>query len=120
MNVIRISGALRFVQDFLRNMQNEINGQLQYYVEMVGGYCYCTLVIFHAQHVILQVYGGQLGDTEAISITNFFYDLPTSNKRRNPYIYENSKNPLRLYSLPDLFDRTPSYGKISGFVYPCV
>ena len=48
---------------------------------------------------------GQIQDGD--SVENLFYDLPTTPKRRNRYLYPNSDpESLRIHALPQLLKRT--------------
>lgn len=52
-----------------------------------------------------QLYGGRLEDKEDIDMSVYFYDLPTTAKRRNKHIYPSSKaGSLKVLDLPLLFD----------------
>jgi hypothetical protein len=57
----------------------------------------------------------QYGDEEAVTIDTYFYDQPTTNLRRNPYIIPSDKqNPLNVISLSDLLEGGEPF---NGFVY---
>lgn len=48
---------------------------------------------------------GQIKDGD--DVENLFYDLPTTPKRRNQYLYPNSEpGSLRIHALPQLLKRT--------------
>ncbi len=51
-------------------------------------------------------------------MVNYFYDLPTTSKRRNRYIYPtNSLGSLKIANLPELFSRK-QFKRLSPYVYP--
>ncbi|KAI1789267.1 glycosyltransferase family 24 protein [Ganoderma leucocontextum] len=74
----------------------------------------------HLQHVQLKVYKGELTDEEhADSMATYFYDLPTTAKRRNMYIHRSAKaGDLRIFSLPDLIEANGLKSTHGTFVYP--
>lgn len=52
-----------------------------------------------------QYYEGNIQDGDAVE--NMFYDLPTTPKRRNRYLYPSSEpESLRIHALPQLLKRT--------------
>jgi hypothetical protein len=66
-----------------------------------------------------QMQEGVLTDDNTQSMSNYFYDLPTTNLRRNQHIYPSSTaGSLRLYNLPDVFARTGFSSASSTFLYP--
>jgi len=69
--------------------------------------------------IISKVYEGVVSDeTRGESMTNYFYDLPTTSKRRNRYIFPpNSPGSLKIANLPDLFSRK-QFNRLSPYVYP--
>ncbi|KAL6299204.1 glycosyltransferase family 24 protein [Sparassis latifolia] len=81
--------------DFLRQLQLELGQQLQYLQE--------------------QIATGHLRDNDIETISTYFYDLPTTAKRRNTYIHT-GKSGMNMINLPDLLSRVkyPS----GSFVYP--
>ena len=71
----------------------------------------------HLQHLQLKVYKNEL--TEADDVANYFYDLPTTAKRRNMYINPSPKaGGLRIFSLPDLIERNGLRSTAGSFIYP--
>ncbi|KAJ7785207.1 UDP-glucose:glycoprotein glucosyltransferase-domain-containing protein [Mycena maculata] len=82
--------------NFWRSMQGEVAQQLQ--------------------HLQEAVYGGKISD-ETTGISTYFYDLPTSSLRRNPYIFPPSGE-LKIVSVPELFARTGFRAAPATFVYP--
>ncbi|KAF4586958.1 hypothetical protein EYR40_010976 [Pleurotus pulmonarius] len=68
---------------FLRHLQTESGLQTTYLQE--------------------RLYTGELKEEAAETISTYFYDLPSTNERRNRHIYPSSDaNSLRIYSLPEL------------------
>ncbi|RPD60390.1 glycosyltransferase family 24 protein [Lentinus tigrinus ALCF2SS1-7] len=71
----------------------------------------------HLQHLQFKVYKGEL--TEEDDVSTYFYDLPTTAKRRNMYIHPSPKaGSLRIFSLPDLIERNGLKSSAGSFVYP--
>ncbi|KAI0715904.1 glycosyltransferase family 24 protein [Cerioporus squamosus] len=63
------------------------------------------------------VYKNELTDEDDVS--NYFYDLPTTAKRRNMYIHPTPKSgSLRIFSLPDLIERNGLKSSAGSFLYP--
>ncbi|KAF9027018.1 hypothetical protein BDZ89DRAFT_1102004 [Hymenopellis radicata] len=86
-------------ENFLRAMQNEVAQQLQ--------------------HLQEQIYEGALTDDDAKSIATYFYDLPTTQKKRNRYIIPSSTiGGLTIYSLPAVFATSGFDPSPGAFVYP--
>ncbi|KAJ7032380.1 UDP-glucose:glycoprotein glucosyltransferase-domain-containing protein [Mycena alexandri] len=83
--------------NFWRMMQGEVAQQLQ--------------------HLQEAVYGGKITDETTGNISTYFYDLPTSSLRRNPYIFPASGD-VPIVSLPELLKRTGFRITPSTFVYP--
>jgi UDP-glucose:glycoprotein glucosyltransferase len=93
-------------------MQGEVGNQLQFLQEQVSYPCSSCHTLMNCDHV--QVYMGLLSDSiEDVSV--YFYDLPTSAKRRNRYIFPTNKPgaSLRVVCLPEVFAQT-GYEAISG------
>lgn len=64
------------------------------------------------------MYSGTLSD-DSQDMSVFFYDLPTSAKRRNALIYPSNKlGDLQIVALPDLFSRTGFEAKAGSYVVP--
>ncbi|PIL30079.1 hypothetical protein GSI_07656 [Ganoderma sinense ZZ0214-1] len=76
----------------------------------------------HLQHVQLKVYKGELTDEEhADGMATYFYDLPTTAKRRNAYVHPSAKagaGDLRIFGLPDLIEANGLKSSPGAFVYP--
>lgn len=69
------------------------------------------------QHFQEAVYGGKITDETTGNISTYFYDLPTSSLRRNPYISPASGD-VQIVSIPELLKRTGFRITPSTFVYP--
>jgi UDP-glucose:glycoprotein glucosyltransferase len=66
----------------------------------------------------LQVYSGKLTDDSVESMSNYFYDLPSSTKRRNRHIIPGSApGSLRIFNLPEIFSQTDFKTSASSFIY---
>ncbi|KAI6043927.1 glycosyltransferase family 24 protein [Pisolithus marmoratus] len=96
---------LSLSDNFLRQIASEATAQLQILQEMV--------------------YVGEITDADAPSLSTFFYDLPSTVTRRNPYISVNVKaghNPdsrgLEIFDLTELFSRTGFATDENSFVLP--
>ena len=93
--------TVTYAQDFLRYLQTESAE--------------------HLQHVQLKVYKGELTDEEhADGMATYFYDLPTTAKRRNAYVHPSSAKAgdLRIFALPDLVEANGLGSSPGAFVYP--
>ncbi|KAJ4470665.1 glycosyltransferase family 24 protein [Lentinula edodes] len=86
-----------FDESFLRNMQTEISRQLM--------------------HLQEEIYEGHLTEEDNGRISSYFFDLPTTARRRNKYIVP-SKDNLDIISLPELQKDSSSIFAPSSFVYP--
>ncbi|OSX61274.1 glycosyltransferase family 24 protein [Postia placenta MAD-698-R-SB12] len=84
---------------FLRAMQIEFGGQMAFLQEKIAT--------------------GKLTDEELPNISTYFYDQPTSAKRRNAYIYPSGKtDDLQIFSLLDLVGKNGFPRQSESFVYP--
>ncbi|KAF9513801.1 glycosyltransferase family 24 protein [Hydnum rufescens UP504] len=86
--ILRIVSMLMKVddQDFLKNLQIENAKQTQFLQE--------------------EILTGRLEDDEGRDMSVYFYDLPTTAKRRNRHVYPSTQaGSLKVFSLPDLFDQ---------------
>ncbi|KAI0676218.1 glycosyltransferase family 24 protein [Trametes maxima] len=84
---------------FLQYLQMEYNQQLQ--------------------HLQYKVYKGELTEDDAEKLSTYFYDLPTTAKRRNMYIHASQKpGNVRIFSLPELIERNGLNSTPGAFVYP--
>ncbi|KAI0754012.1 glycosyltransferase family 24 protein [Daedaleopsis nitida] len=73
----------------------------------------------HIQHLQYKVYSGELTDEDAAQVATYFYDLPTTAKRRNMYIHPSNKaGSLRIYSLPELIEGNGLSSAPGAFMYP--
>ncbi|KAJ7513036.1 glycosyltransferase family 24 protein [Mycena galericulata] len=88
---------LEMDDNFWRAMQVEIGLQLQHFQEAL--------------------YSGKITDEMSGSIGTYFYDLPTSSLRRNPYIFPKSGD-VRVVDMPALFGHTGFRVAPGTFVYP--
>ncbi len=76
-----------------------------------------SLGLLDPQDISLQVYKNELTDEDDVS--NYFYDLPTTAKRRNMYIHPSpGAGSLRIFSLPDLIERNGLKSSPGSFLYP--
>ncbi|KAH9887933.1 glycosyltransferase family 24 protein [Cubamyces lactineus] len=83
--------------DFLRALQMEFGEQLQ--------------------HLQIQVYKGEL--TDGAEASTYFYDLPTTAKRRNTYIHPSQQaGSLRIFASPELIEGHGLSSTAGTFVYP--
>ena len=58
-------------------------------------------------------------DTDADNIENYFYDLPTTMKRRNRHIVPvGDGDGLRIASLPNLHQQAGLNDSLTMFIYP--
>ena len=65
------------------------------------------------------MYQGELTDEHAERLSTYFYDLPTSSKRRNMYIHPSMKpGSLRILSLPEVIEGNGLKSTPGAFVYP--
>ncbi|KAJ3505081.1 hypothetical protein NLJ89_g7601 [Agrocybe chaxingu] len=84
--------------EFLTHLQNEMSVQMRMFQE--------------------KVYEGSLSDeNKPESMSNYFYDLPTTNKRRNRYIYP-SPGGLRIVNLPEVFAKSSFRASPPTYLYP--
>ncbi|KAG9088588.1 hypothetical protein FS749_002047, partial [Ceratobasidium sp. UAMH 11750] len=80
---------------FLRHLQNEMGAQINFFQE--------------------QMYTGAL--TEETDVSMFMYDLPTTAKRRNNFIYPSGN--MKVYALDNLFNGAGATKQIKeAFIYP--
>ncbi|KAF9239780.1 glycosyltransferase family 24 protein [Melanogaster broomeanus] len=94
--------------NMFRQMSGEVTTQMQILQEMV--------------------YTGELTDADASLMSTFFYDLPSTLSRRNPYIFVKSGPPssghlqdgagLQIFNLPELFSKTGFKQQDGSFVVP--
>lgn len=81
---------------------------------------FSTVYIYDFLKPSIKVYEGSLSDaTKGESMSNYFYDLPTSSKRRNRYIFpSNAAGSLRIVNLPELFGRARFRVSPPTYIYP--
>ncbi|KAJ8514563.1 hypothetical protein ONZ45_g7920 [Pleurotus djamor] len=85
--------------NFLRHLQTESGQQTNFLQE--------------------KLYTGELTQDSAPLMATYFYDLPTTAKRRNRHIYASSDNGnLRIYDLPSLFSKVGHEVRKFNFVVP--
>ena len=67
-----------------------------------------------------QLYEGSLTDENKGDMATYFYDLPTTAKRRNKYIYPASSAPgsLKITNLPELLTKTRFRLEAGSYLYP--
>ncbi|KAL0959808.1 hypothetical protein HGRIS_011489 [Hohenbuehelia grisea] len=84
---------------FLKDLRQEINVQTGYF-----------------QHKVQE---NELSDQHAGDLANYFYDLPTTGRNRNPYIYPTTTpGSLRVHNLRELFAHSGFHFDGRAFVYP--
>ncbi|KAI0696066.1 glycosyltransferase family 24 protein [Cytidiella melzeri] len=88
--------------EFLRNMQVEAGQQL-----------------LHLQE---KVYLGELSDDDSGRMSTYFYDLPSSSKRRNKYIFPSTTSgatgDLKIVNLMDLVEKSQFPFSSGSFLHP--
>ncbi|KAF8155695.1 UDP-glucose:glycoprotein glucosyltransferase-domain-containing protein [Crassisporium funariophilum] len=87
--------------EFIRQLQIELGQQMNFLQE--------------------KVYEGSLSDeTKGETMGTYFYDLPTTSKRRNRYIFPSNVAGLRIVNLHELFDKTGFRHSLSAasYIYP--
>jgi UDP-glucose:glycoprotein glucosyltransferase len=62
---------------------------------------------------------GEIDDESAANMSTYFYDLPSSNSRRNRHIYHEGNMNLRITNLLNTFERAGFYVYPDSYVYPC-
>jgi len=103
-------------------MAGEITAQLQILQEMV-------CVTYTDRSAIAdapQVYTGEITDDDTPLMPTFFYDLPSTLPRRNPYIFVDSPgrghtlngSGLQMFNLPEVFSKASFQTTDRSFVVP--
>ncbi|KAH7345399.1 UDP-glucose:glycoprotein glucosyltransferase-domain-containing protein [Rhizoctonia solani] len=88
---------LAYDDNFLRHLQTEMGAQINFLQE--------------------QLYTGALADAPETDVSVFMYDLPTTAKRRNKFIYPSGN--MKVYALDNLFDSAGATEQLKGpFIYP--
>ena len=71
-----------------------------------------------------QIYEGAIKDEQSGSLSTYFYDQPTTDKRRSRYIYPTAAGGLKIVNMVELFANTgfEAFASVEGkglaFVYP--
>ncbi|KAF9077351.1 glycosyltransferase family 24 protein [Rhodocollybia butyracea] len=86
-----------FDENFLRNMQTEVARQLM--------------------HLQEEIYSGRLTDEDNERVSNYFFDLPTTARRRSRYVVP-PKDGLDIVSLPELVSGSGFSVSPASFIYP--
>ncbi|TFK19735.1 hypothetical protein FA15DRAFT_759842 [Coprinopsis marcescibilis] len=75
----------------------------------------------HQQYFMEKVYRGQLTDDilRNEGLGNHFYDLPTTNRKRNRYVFPKTRADVRIVNLGEVGERVGVVGA-GGYVYPKV
>ncbi|CUA68035.1 UDP-glucose:glycoprotein glucosyltransferase [Rhizoctonia solani] len=88
---------LAYDDNFLRHLQTEMGAQVNFIQE--------------------QLYAGALADAPETDVSIFMYDLPTTAKRRNKFIYPSGNT--KIYALDNLFDSAGATKQLKdSFIYP--
>ncbi|CAE6531593.1 unnamed protein product [Rhizoctonia solani] len=88
---------LAYDDNFLRHLQTEMGTQATFFQE--------------------QLYTGALADTPETDVSVFMYDLPTTAKRRNKFIYPSGNT--KIHVLDNLFDSAGATKQfMDSFIYP--
>jgi UDP-glucose:glycoprotein glucosyltransferase len=64
---------------------------------------------------------GNINDTDTPDMSHYFYDLPTTLKRRNKYIYPSTgggDGRLRVLTLPEVYADTGLSEQLQDWIYP--
>jgi hypothetical protein len=103
----------------MRQMQMEIGKQVQFFQEQVRPVSW--FFVKFCFHVMRQIYEGKIKDDQSGAMSTYFYDQPSTNQRRNRYIYPTAAGSLKIVNIVEMFARTGFeafvYGG-KGFVYP--
>ncbi|KAI0314345.1 UDP-glucose:glycoprotein glucosyltransferase-domain-containing protein [Amylostereum chailletii] len=100
MGHVFINGRYYTLDDtFLSNLQTDLGKFMQYFQE--------------------HLYEGSLTDDNIGDVSVYFYDLPTSYKKRNRHVIPSGPpSETRIFSLPAIFDNTGFSLSHTAFVYP--
>ena len=99
----------------------QIGKQMQFFQEQVRPFLHLCAILCQCD---CQIYEGKIKDEQAESLSTYFYDQPTTDKKRNRYIYPTATGGLKIVNMVELFARTgfeafvAVEGKGSAFVYP--
>ncbi|KAH6906727.1 hypothetical protein BKA70DRAFT_1372357 [Coprinopsis sp. MPI-PUGE-AT-0042] len=74
----------------------------------------------HQQYYMEQVYRGLLTDEilKEKGLGNHFYDLPTTNKQRNRYIFPKTRIDLKMLNIPEVLDKAGLTFDSKSYLYP--
>lgn len=74
----------------------------------------------HQQYYMEQVYRGLLTDEilKEKGLGNHFYDLPTTNKQRNRYIFPKNRTDLRMLNMPEVLHKAGVTFDSKSYLYP--
>jgi len=61
---------------------------------------------------------GEIDEDKQTKLSTYFYDLPSTNLRRNGYTYPARTADLRVVNLQDLFSRADLKVSAGSYVYP--
>ncbi|KAH7098401.1 UDP-glucose:glycoprotein glucosyltransferase-domain-containing protein, partial [Auriculariales sp. MPI-PUGE-AT-0066] len=85
--------------DFFRSLQSEVGSMTEIWTGKVSS---------------PQIRADEVNDDT--DFDNYWYDLPTSSKSRNQYIFPSAKTgPLKIVNLPEVFERTGFSKSFAGF-----
>ena len=106
-------------QEFLRFLQTEAMEHLQHLQMKVRACCILNEIKATQYSPNMQVYRQELTDEHKDKLATYFYDLPTTAKRRNVYIHPSPKvGGLRIWSLAELVERNGLKSGAGSFLYP--
>lgn len=111
------------MQNLFQQLASEITTQLQILQELA-----CVIYLINKLSLTFsKAFMGEITDDDILSMPTFFYDLPSTFSRRNPYIFVNSqsgwgqtptRNSLRIFNLPDVFSHAGFQTTDGSFVVP--
>ena len=102
-------------QEFMKNLQVELNKQLQHIQEEVS---WIRVSLIAQVTRLQQTYTGKLTDDDASRLGTYFYDLPSTHLRRSRYIFP-ATGQLHISNLPELFGETGFLPENDSYIYPC-
>jgi UDP-glucose:glycoprotein glucosyltransferase len=102
----------------LNALQSGVGQALQHFQEKVGLNFFSTLPA-HSDGYFNQVYTGAITEDDADDIENYFYDLPTTMKRRNRHVVPLGNGVgVRVVNLPSLHRGAGLRASPASFIYP--
>jgi UDP-glucose:glycoprotein glucosyltransferase len=104
-------------QNFLNSLQFSVAQALQHFQENVRFHLFPGLP-YLPRWGFIQVYSGVITDADAENIENYFYDLPTTMKRRNRHVVPVGNGGVRVASLPTLHQQAGLNASPAMFIYP--